>query len=174
MTVKSSFSFHSLLLLLLLLLFVAEVGNYNYGPGHPMKPHRIRMAHSLIVNYGIDKYLQVLKPPRATIEDISRFHSDDYVLFLQRVTPETVNEIGRNLHKYNVGDDCPVFEGLFEYCQIQAGGSIGNYSIFYFHLFYFHLFYFYSSFLIIFHSNFLIFHLRSCCKNESRSSRHCH
>ncbi len=25
----------------------------------------------------------------------------------------------------NVGDDCPVFDGLFEYCSISAGGSIG-------------------------------------------------
>ena len=25
----------------------------------------------------------------------------------------------------NVGDDCPVFDGLFEYCSISAGGSMG-------------------------------------------------
>lgn len=25
----------------------------------------------------------------------------------------------------NVGDDCPIFEGLFEYCSISAGGSMG-------------------------------------------------
>ena len=26
----------------------------------------------------------------------------------------------------NVGDDCPVFDGLFEYCSISAGGSMGK------------------------------------------------
>ena len=26
----------------------------------------------------------------------------------------------------NVGDDCPVFDGLFEYCSISAGGSMGQ------------------------------------------------
>lgn len=36
-----------------------EIGDYNYGPGHPMKPHRIRMTHSLLVNYGVYKDLQV-------------------------------------------------------------------------------------------------------------------
>lgn len=43
---------------------LAEIGDYNYGPGHPMKPHRIRMTHSLLVNYGIHKDLQVyvIKP----------------------------------------------------------------------------------------------------------------
>lgn len=27
----------------------------------------------------------------------------------------------------NVGDDCPVFDGLFDYCSISAGGSMGAY-----------------------------------------------
>ena len=26
----------------------------------------------------------------------------------------------------NVGEDCPVFDGMFEFCQISAGGSIGE------------------------------------------------
>lgn len=30
-----------------------DVGLYHYYLGHPMKPHRIRMAHNLIVNYGL-------------------------------------------------------------------------------------------------------------------------
>jgi histone deacetylase 1/2 len=30
----------------------SDVGNYAYVAGHPMKPHRIRLAHSLIMNYG--------------------------------------------------------------------------------------------------------------------------
>ena len=29
-----------------------DVGNYYYGQGHPMKPHRIRMTHNLLLNYG--------------------------------------------------------------------------------------------------------------------------
>jgi histone deacetylase 1/2 len=27
-----------------------EIGNYYYGAGHPMKPFRIRMTHSLVVS----------------------------------------------------------------------------------------------------------------------------
>ena len=26
----------------------SDIGNYYYGQGHPMKPHRIRMAHNLL------------------------------------------------------------------------------------------------------------------------------
>jgi hypothetical protein len=49
----------------------SDVGNYAYVAGHPMKPHRIRLAHSLIMNYGTYKkmeiYVSALRPhpPRA-------------------------------------------------------------------------------------------------------------
>lgn len=26
----------------------------------------------------------------------------------------------------NVGEDCPVFDGMYEFCQLSAGGSIGK------------------------------------------------
>lgn len=26
----------------------------------------------------------------------------------------------------NVGEDCPVFDGLFEFCQLSVGGSVGE------------------------------------------------
>lgn len=34
------------------------MGNYYYGHGHPMKPQRIRMAHSLILNYGMLRLME--------------------------------------------------------------------------------------------------------------------
>ena len=48
-----------------------EIGNCYYGQGHPMKPHRIRMAHNLLLNYGLYRkmeiYVRVVRPPaRAT------------------------------------------------------------------------------------------------------------
>ena len=32
----------------------------------------------------------------------------------------------RQLQRFNVGEDCPVFDGLFEFCQIYTAGSIGK------------------------------------------------
>lgn len=36
-----------------------EVGNFYYGQGHPMKPHRVRMAHSLVLRYGLYRHMEV-------------------------------------------------------------------------------------------------------------------
>ncbi|KAL0378218.1 UNVERIFIED_CONTAM: Histone deacetylase 19 [Sesamum radiatum] len=66
-----------------------EVGNYYYGQGHPMKPHRMRMTHALLAHYGLLQHMHVLKPNPARDKDLCRFHADDYVSFLRRVTPET-------------------------------------------------------------------------------------
>ncbi|XP_048138766.1 histone deacetylase 6 [Rhodamnia argentea] len=103
------------------------IGDYYYGQGHPMKPHRIRMAHNLIVHYYLHRRMEISRPFPAATTDIRRFHSDDYVHFLSSVTPETVSDpaFSRLLKRFNVGEDCPVFDGLFGFCQASAGGSMG-------------------------------------------------
>ncbi|KAL6011420.1 Histone deacetylase 6 [Asimina triloba] len=104
------------------------IGDYYYGQGHPMKPHRIRMAHNLIVHYSLHRLMHIHRPFPASPDDIRRFHSDDYVDFLASVTPENQQDPsshGRDLKRFNVGEDCPVFDGLFGFCQASAGGSIG-------------------------------------------------
>lgn len=52
----------------------ADVGAYTYGLGHPMKPHRIRVAHELISAYGMLDKMHVLVrgqdiSPRAEMAD---------------------------------------------------------------------------------------------------------
>ena len=108
-----------------------DVGNYVYYLGHPMKPHRIRMAHNLIVNYGLcddidegdgtravndpivaewaegdgeraqterltgsrGRSMQVFRPKRADKGDMTKFHSDEYIDLLEKVTPETAEQL---------------------------------------------------------------------------------
>lgn len=67
-----------------------DVGNFHYGPGHPMKPHRLAVTHSLVQNYGLHKKMQIYKPYRASAHDMCRFHSEDYIEFLQNVTPQNI------------------------------------------------------------------------------------
>ncbi|EIW67017.1 hypothetical protein TREMEDRAFT_72293 [Tremella mesenterica DSM 1558] len=104
--------------------FDSDIGNYHYGSGHPMKPTRIRMCHSLVMNYGLYKKMEIFRAKPATKREMSQFHTDEYVDFLHRITPENAHQFSKEQSKYNVGDDCPIFDGLFEYCSISAGGSM--------------------------------------------------
>ncbi|KAF2812878.1 uncharacterized protein BDZ99DRAFT_507084 [Mytilinidion resinicola] len=102
----------------------SDVGNYAYVAGHPMKPHRIRMAHSLIMNYGLYQKMEIYRAKPASKLEMTQFHTDEYVDFLQKVTPDNMDNYSKEQGRYNVGDDCPVFDGLFEFCGISAGGSM--------------------------------------------------
>mmetsp|Transcript_21211 Transcript_21211/g.66612 ORF Transcript_21211/g.66612 Transcript_21211/m.66612 type:complete len:439 (-) Transcript_21211:329-1645(-) len=104
----------------------AEIGNFHYGQGHPMKPHRVRMTHNLVVNYGLYRQMEVFRPKPINPALMTRFHSDDYVNFLRVITPDNMHEYLRQLQRFNVGEDCPVFDGLFEFCQLYTSGSIGG------------------------------------------------
>lgn len=71
------------------------------------------MAHSLIMNYGLYKKMEIYRAKPATREEMCQFHSDEYIDFLARATPDNLDLF--NKEKFNVGDDCPVFDGLFEF-----------------------------------------------------------
>lgn len=83
----------------------SDVGNFHYGISHPMKPHRLSVTHSLVLNYGLDKKMQIFRPYRASAHDMCRFHSEDYIEFLQRVTPQNIQGFTRSLSTFNVGED---------------------------------------------------------------------
>jgi histone deacetylase 1/2 len=76
------------------------------------------------MNYGLYKNLEIYRAKPASKYEMTQFHTDEYVDFLQRVTPDNMDNFGKEQGKYNVGDDCPVFDGLFEFCGISAGGSM--------------------------------------------------
>lgn len=104
----------------------ADIGNYYYGQGHPMKPHRIRMAHNLILNYGLYRKMEIYRPHKANADEMTKYHSDDYIKFLRSIRPDNVQEYNKQMQRFNVGEDCPVFDGLYEFCQLSAGGSVAG------------------------------------------------
>ncbi|XP_027488062.1 histone deacetylase 1-like [Corapipo altera] len=107
-------------------LLPGDVGNYYYGQGHPMKPHRIRMTHNLLLNYGLYRKMEIYRPHKANAEEMTKYHSDDYIKFLRSIRPDNMSEYSKQMQRFNVGEDCPVFDGLFEFCQLSAGGSVGK------------------------------------------------
>lgn len=103
-----------------------EIGNYHYGSGHPMKPHRIRLTDDLINAYGINQYLDHVIPVAPQSKAITKFHANDYVEFLQTITSDNIEDFSDQLSRFNVGVDCPLFDGLWEFCQLYSGASIGG------------------------------------------------
>jgi hypothetical protein len=63
----------------------------------------------------------------ATTQELLKFHSEDYVNFLSRVSPDAGRSVANNLQKFNVGEytDCPIFDGMMEFCKLYTGCSIG-------------------------------------------------
>ncbi|KAJ8097013.1 hypothetical protein POJ06DRAFT_37873 [Lipomyces tetrasporus] len=101
-----------------------DVSRYHFGTRHPMKPFRLMLTDHLVLGYGLHDKMDFYKTRPATEEEILQFHSEDYIDFLQRVTPENKNEFESVWSKFNIGDDCPIFDGIYDYCTIYAGGSL--------------------------------------------------
>lgn len=91
-----------------------------------MKPHRIRMTHNLLLNYGLYRKMEIYRPHKSNFEEMTKFHSDDYIKFLRSIRPDNLNEFSKQMHRFNVGEDCPVFDGLYEFCQLSSGGSVAS------------------------------------------------
>ena len=44
-------------------------------------------------------------------DEMTKFHSDDYIKFLRSIRPDNMGEYSKLLQRFNVGEDCPVFDG---------------------------------------------------------------
>jgi acetoin utilization deacetylase AcuC-like enzyme len=91
-----------------------------------MKPHRLSLAHDLIRVYGLYKEMNCYSPHPASAGEMTQFHSEDYVQFLSKVTPDNLRQYSASMQKFNAGEttDCPVFDGLFDFTSLYTGASI--------------------------------------------------
>ena len=64
--------------------------------------------------------MEVYRPRKAYPVELAQFHSEDYVDFLARVTPDNQAEYLKQMQQFNLGEDCPIFDGLFEFCKYVA------------------------------------------------------
>jgi histone deacetylase 1/2 len=70
--------------------------------------------------------MEVYRPQPATFEDMTRFHSSDYIRFLKTKDPKNLHRTSKQTTDLKLNDDCPAFDGLYEFCQKSSGGSLGN------------------------------------------------
>ncbi|SCU87808.1 LAMI_0D07558g1_1 [Lachancea mirantina] len=105
--------------------FNSKVSEFHYGVRHPMKPFRLMLTDHLVSGYGLHNYMDLYETRAASREELLEFHSKDYIDFLSKVTPDTVSKLPRgSLEKFNIGDDCPIFQGFYDYSVLYAGASL--------------------------------------------------
>lgn len=57
---------------------------------------------------------------------MTKYHSDEYIKFLRSIRPDNMSEYSKQMQRFNVGEDCPGFGGLLEFCQLSTGGSVAG------------------------------------------------
>jgi histone deacetylase HOS2 len=100
-----------------------DIDKHHFGRTHPMKPWRLTLANGLIMSYGMHYAMDTYNSRRATPEELAEFHTTDYLEYLRSVLPQ--EPVDYPTHPHNLGGhDCPLFEGLFDYCSMYCGASI--------------------------------------------------
>lgn len=101
-----------------------QAENHHFGTTHPMKPWRLTLTNQLVLGYGLQEYMDCYATRAATEDELAEFHGGDYLDFLKRVTPENADSFVQQLPRFNIGDDCPIFSGIWDFCTLYSGASL--------------------------------------------------
>ena len=102
-----------------------DVEKYSFGHNHPMKPMRLGMTHTLIKDYDLLDLMNCHSVADAKTYCMLEFHDYDYVRFLEQPMAKNYTvDWNRKCEQFNVGGDCPLFEGVFDFCAKYTGASL--------------------------------------------------
>src|SRR3984957_8743793 len=97
------------------------ITRYDFGPGHPFDPVRLRLTMELASELGVPSSpaVTMVSPSPATDGSLATVHDEDYI--------EAVRRAGRTLApdlRYGLGTaDDPVFEGMHEAAALVVGAT---------------------------------------------------
>ncbi|WP_156252970.1 acetoin utilization protein AcuC [Pseudactinotalea terrae] len=101
------------------LLWTPELLGYDFGPGHPMSPLRLRLTIELVTAFGLLDQLDVVAPEPVEDEVLRLVHDQDYI---DRVRAE---DAGEPPHPFGLGGtDNPVFSHMHEASARIVGGTV--------------------------------------------------
>jgi len=98
--------------------------DYDYGPTHPLKVFRLKLAHELIEAYGLleEPSVELIPTRKADEEDLALFHSRDYLNILKEANGGTLQ---RSAYPYGLGPgDNPIFKGLYDWSLWVTGATL--------------------------------------------------
>ena len=105
-------------------IYTDRYADYDYGLAHPLKILRLKLTYELIRAYGLLSLpsMRLVETREATEEELSLFHSRDYLDVLKRGSQGS--PVGDSF-MYGLGPgDNPIFEGLWEWSLLATGASI--------------------------------------------------
>jgi acetoin utilization protein AcuC len=101
-----------------------EIERFHYPAQSPFKTERAAMTRSVLRSRGFytgDGRTEV-PPINATVDELLCFHTKEYLDALQRVSSGRID--AQDLFMGLGTADCPVFQQLFDYARLAAGGTL--------------------------------------------------
>ena len=96
--------------------------SYDFGPGHPFDPVRVRLTMELARELGVlaSPSVTMVEPSPATDGEIETVHDPQYVAIVRHVGRALVPAVPFGLGT----DDNPVFEGMHEAAALVVGATL--------------------------------------------------
>ncbi|WP_037912094.1 acetoin utilization protein AcuC [Actinacidiphila yeochonensis] len=105
------------------LMWDEQVTTYDFGPGHPMDPVRLRLTRSLVRAFGLDGALRLVAAPAAGDSTLELVHRPEYVAAVRRASADPAAAV--DLAEFGLGtEDNPAFPGMHEASALIAGQSV--------------------------------------------------
>jgi acetoin utilization protein AcuC len=114
----------------------ASLAGYNFGPGHPMAPVRLKLTMELAQAFGLGRQdgVSIEVPAAATDAELELIHDPAYIAMvrlagtpalLSRGSPAAQDMTERALLMHGLGtEDDPVFPGMHEASAMVAGATL--------------------------------------------------
>ena len=105
-------------------IYSDDFAKYDYGPGHPLKPFRLKLTYELIKAYGLLSLpgVRVVGAEPAGEGDLLLYHTREYLDVLKAAN-SGLEIPGEERYGLGIGDN-PVFEGVFEWSRLVTGASL--------------------------------------------------
>jgi len=105
-------------------IYSAALEKYRYPPEHPFNTIRAQKTREIVNSMGFlsgaDR--SETAPEPAEIIELKKFHSARYLQVLKTVSKNKFDAEALNM---GIGtSDCPIFEGLYDYAVLAAGGTL--------------------------------------------------
>ena len=105
-------------------IYTEEYLRFDYGPEHPFKIIRLKLAADLSRELGLLSLppVEILPTRRATEEELSLFHTPDYIEVLKQADG---GSLPGPAYAYGLGPgDNPIFKGVYDWSLLVAGETV--------------------------------------------------